>query len=95
VRKLHEVSEAPDILEYIRERRIGLVINIPNPVGKESLDDEYIIRRTAVEFLIPVITRMETAKALVDSLLKNGYNSRPRTFLLEDLLKGSSLAKYV
>jgi carbamoyl-phosphate synthase large subunit len=95
VRKVHEVSDGADILEYLRERKIGLVINIPNAVGRASLDDEYIIRRTAVEFFVPVITRMETAKALVDSLEENGYNATPRTFLLEDLLVRAPLAKYV
>jgi len=46
--------------------KIGLVINSPTPARRESIDDEYAIRRTAVEFLIPVITRMETALALAD-----------------------------
>jgi carbamoyl-phosphate synthase large subunit len=95
VRKVHETSEAPDILEILQERKVGLVINIPNTIGQESLDDEYIIRRTAVEFFTPVITRMETAKALVESLMKEGYNSAPRTFTLESLLAGSPLGKYV
>ena len=95
VRKVHETGDGADILEYLRERKIGLVINIPNPIGRASLDDEYVIRRTAVEFFVPVITRLETAKALVDSLEQNGYGSTPRTFLLEDLLAGAPLAKYV
>ncbi|MCJ7768298.1 carbamoyl-phosphate synthase large subunit [Candidatus Bathyarchaeota archaeon] len=95
VRKVHETNEAPDILEILRERKVGLVINIPNTIGQESLDDEYIIRRTAVEFFTPVITRIETAKALVESLMKEGCNSAPRTFTLEALLAGSPLGKYV
>jgi len=95
VRKVHKEGDGTDILEYLRERKIGLVINIPSAAGRESLDDEYIIRRTAVEFFVPVITRMETAKALVDSLEQNGYISTPRTFLLEDLLAGAPIDKYV
>jgi carbamoyl-phosphate synthase large subunit len=95
VKKVHETGEAPDILELIRERKIGLVVNIPNTIGLESLDDEYVIRRTAVEFLTPVITRMETARALVNSLIQEGFTTNPRTFSLEDLLAGSPLGKYV
>jgi hypothetical protein len=71
------------------------VVNIPNTIGLESLDDEYVIRRTAVEFLTPVITRMETARALVNSLIQEGFTTNPRTFSLEDLLVGSPLGKYV
>lgn len=82
-------------MEILRERKVGLVINILNTIGQESLDDEYIIRRKAVEFFTPVITRMETAKALVESLMKEGYNSASRTFTLEALLANSPLGKYV
>ena len=95
VRKIHEAGEGADILEYLRERKIGLVINVPESSGRGVLDDEYIIRRTAVEFFVPVITRPETAKALVDALEQNGLSTTPRTFLLDELLAGAPLAKYV
>jgi len=38
---------------------------------------------------------METARALVDSLIQEGFPANPRTFSLEDLLIGSPLGKYV
>ena len=53
------------------------------------------LRRMAVEFLIPVITNIETARALVDSMAKNGYDSTSRVLLLNDLLKNAPLSKYI
>ncbi len=95
VKKVHEEDDGSEILDYLKQGKIGLVVNIPTVGSRESIDDGYVIRRTAVEFLVPVITRMETAKALAQSLEQNGYNVTPRPMVLEDLLKGASLAKYV
>jgi carbamoyl-phosphate synthase large subunit len=95
VKKVHEEDDGAEILDYLKEGKIGLVINTPTMGSRESLDDGYVIRRTAVEFFVPVITRMETAKALAQSLEQNGYSVTPRPMVLEDLLKGASLAKYI
>jgi len=95
VKKVHGKEKGVDILDYLRQQKIGLVINTPSVESRESLDDEYIIRRTAIEFFVPVITRIETVKALVDSLEQNGYNLTPRTIMFEDLVRGAPLAKYV
>ena len=72
---LHKVKEAekkPNILDYLLERKVNLVINIPatnSDVGKlDILEDEYTIRRLAVEFNIPILTTLELASALVKVL---------------------------
>jgi carbamoyl-phosphate synthase large subunit len=74
---LYKVRETknPNILEYLLKRKIDLVVNIPatnNHVNTEKqadiLEDEYVIRRLAVEFNIPVITNLELASALVKML---------------------------
>jgi carbamoyl-phosphate synthase large subunit len=72
---LHKVKQAdkkPNILDYLLERKVNLVINIPatnSDGGKaEILEDEYTIRRLAVEFNIPVVTTVELASALVKVL---------------------------
>lgn len=62
VKTLYKVSEKvePNVLSYIVGRRLDLIINIPGTEKLESfqsiLDDEYAIRRKAVEMGIPVIT---------------------------------------
>jgi len=72
---LHKVKESekkPNILDYLMKRKISLVINIPsnNSDGEkdEIWEDEYIIRRLAVEFNIPVVTTLELASALVRAI---------------------------
>jgi carbamoyl-phosphate synthase large subunit len=70
---LHKVSESkkPNILDYLINQRIKLVINILKLEGAGSLkalDDDYLIRRKAVEFGIPVITNLELAHALVNAI---------------------------
>ena len=78
---LYKLGEArPNILDYITNKEIKLVINIPslnnNGMSGEKLikskifDDEYIIRRRAVEFGVPVITNLELAKALDSAMEK-------------------------
>ncbi|RLI37259.1 carbamoyl-phosphate synthase large subunit [Candidatus Bathyarchaeota archaeon] len=78
---LHKVKESdkkPNILDYLLKRKIDLVINIPvtNTDGeyRDILEDEYTIRRLAVEFNIPVVTTLELASALV-RVLKYRENS--------------------
>src|SRR5262249_9386046 len=80
-RMLHKVSEKskPNILDYLLSKEVRLVINIPR-AGEDDrgiLRDEYLIRRKAAEFGIPVVTNMELVRALVKSLSRlnrNGNN---------------------
>ncbi|MEM3478612.1 MAG: carbamoyl-phosphate synthase (glutamine-hydrolyzing) large subunit [Candidatus Bathyarchaeia archaeon] len=70
--KVSESSRKPNIIDYIVQRKIDLVINIPaaNP-GDEMADilkDEYIIRRLAVEYNIPIVTTLELASAIIKVL---------------------------
>src|SRR5213594_4798968 len=72
---LYKVRERrkPNILDYLTSKEIKLVINIPShETDAESrliLRDEYVIRRKAAEFGIPVVTNLELARALVRSLI--------------------------
>jgi carbamoyl-phosphate synthase large subunit len=95
VKKIHEDGCGSEILDLLKEQKIGLVINTPNSAVRKSVDDEYLIRRTAVEFFVPVLTRIETAMSLVNALEQNGYDSAPRIMDLASFLKNASLAKYV
>ncbi len=82
---LHKVRERkkPNILDYLTNKEIKLVINIPSTNGGEEsrqiLEDEYIIRRKAAEFGIPVVTNLELARALVKSLIKHNERTNVRT----------------
>ncbi|MGB9841453.1 MAG: carbamoyl-phosphate synthase (glutamine-hydrolyzing) large subunit, partial [Candidatus Bathyarchaeales archaeon] len=76
--KVKEASASPNILDYLREQQIDLVINVPmgskNKSYSDVLTDGYIIRRQAVEFNVPVITNLELASALVKVLQQQGNN---------------------
>jgi carbamoyl-phosphate synthase large subunit len=68
----------PNILDYLRDQKIDLVINVPMANKQRNysdvLTDGYIIRRQAVEFNVPVITNLELASALVRVLQQRGHN---------------------
>ena len=60
----------PNILEYLRERKIDLVINIPKNLSRTELANDYHIRRYAVDFNIPLITNARLASAFIYSICK-------------------------
>jgi carbamoyl-phosphate synthase large subunit len=76
--KVKEAQANPNILDYLQERKIDLVINVPiankQTTYSEILTDGYIIRRQAVEFNVPVITNFQLAAALVEVLKQKGRN---------------------
>lgn len=73
--KIHEYGNEPNIVSCLENAAIDLVINIPLPTTIEEkfrqiMEDEYVIRRKAVDFNIPVITNFELGAALVDAIEK-------------------------
>ena len=60
----------PNTIDYLRERKIDLVINIPKNLSKSELDNDYRIRRSAVDFNIPLITNARLASAFIFSICK-------------------------
>ncbi len=71
--KIYEYGKEPNIVSCLENAAIDLVINIPLPTTVEEkfrqiMEDEYVIRRKAVDFNIPVITNFELGAALVDAI---------------------------
>ena len=60
----------PNALTYIQERKIDLVINIPKSLEEEELTNDYLIRRKAVDFNIPLLTNAQIAKLFIESIAK-------------------------
>jgi carbamoyl-phosphate synthase large subunit len=60
----------PNTIDYLREKKIDLVINIPKNLSKPELDNDYRIRRGAIEFNIPLITNARLASAFIYSFCK-------------------------
>jgi len=76
--KVKESGSNPNILDYLQNQKIDLVINVPVANKQRNysdvLTDGYIIRRQAVEFNVPVITNLELASALVRVLKQREHN---------------------
>ncbi len=91
-----KISEGEDnVTDFIIKKRPGLVVNVPSTRRKATVTDGYRIRRAATEMMIPVITQMETAEALVSSLEKGGLDNVMRVRSLNEFLSSSQWAKEV
>ncbi len=71
--KVHEHGMEPNIIQCLQDGRIDMVINIPLPTTIEDkfktiMEDEYKIRRMAVDYNIPVIINLQLAKAVIDAI---------------------------
>ena len=71
--KVHEHGLEPNIMQCLQDGRIDMVINIPLPTTIEEkfktiMENEYKIRRMAVDYNIPVIIYLQLAKAVIDAI---------------------------
>ncbi len=65
---IHKIEqEAPTLMDLLLDHQIDLVIDIPNQ-GLEKAKDGFLIRRTAIETGVSVLTSLDTARALITSL---------------------------
>jgi carbamoyl-phosphate synthase large subunit len=65
-----EADKKPNIIDHIKEGKLDLIINIPKSHEKEELSNNYIIRRKAVDYSIPLITNRKCANLFVEALAK-------------------------
>ncbi|MDR2912854.1 MAG: carbamoyl-phosphate synthase (glutamine-hydrolyzing) large subunit [Alistipes sp.] len=62
--------EKPNTLDYIRDRRVDLVVNIPKNLSEAELNNDYTIRRSAIDFNVPLITNARLASAFIDAFCR-------------------------
>ncbi len=58
-------DKQPNTLDYIKKKKIDLVVNIPKNLSKDELNNDYTIRRSAIDFNIPLITNARLASAFI------------------------------
>jgi carbamoyl-phosphate synthase large subunit len=63
-------KKEPNALTYIQELKLDLIINIPKSYEEVELTNDYILRRKAVDFNIPLITNLQFAERFIDALSK-------------------------
>ncbi len=57
-----------NVITAIEEADIDLIINIPRSYSRQELTDGYYIRRTAVDYHVPLISDIQIAKIFVNSI---------------------------
>lgn len=63
-------KEEPNVITMLRERKIDLVINIPKNLSRDELYNDYEIRRSAIDYNIPLLTNSRLASAFIYSFCK-------------------------
>ena len=58
---------SPNTVALIRQRVVDLVINIPKDLSATELSNDYQIRRSAVDYNIPLITNARLASAFINA----------------------------
>ena len=58
-------EKEPNIMDYLKNKKLDLVINIPKNLSQRELDNGYKIRRAAVDYNIPLITNARLASTFI------------------------------
>ena len=84
--RINKVKEGrPHIIDALKNKEISMIFNTPR--GKKSLEDSYIIRRSAIEFSLPYYTTIRGATAAcmaIKALKENNLSVNA----LQDYYKG-------
>lgn len=64
----------PNTLDFIKNGKIDLVINIPKNYQETELTNDYMIRRTAVDYNVPLITNRQFAMRFAEATSRTSLN---------------------
>jgi len=70
--KVFKIREegTPGLLEVIDNRDVDFLINIPKSYSHEEITDGYKMRRRAIDLNIPLVTNVQVAKLVVETIQK-------------------------
>jgi len=74
--KIHE-EKTPNMLTYFQEGKIDLAINVVDKNIKKDIDDDYAMRRFAIDNNIPLFTKIKQARLFVKALVEKDINKLP------------------
>jgi carbamoyl-phosphate synthase large subunit len=74
--KIHE-QKSPNVLTYFADNKIDLAINIVEGHVKKELDDDYAMRRYAVDHNIPLFTKIKQARLFVQAIVTKDLDTIP------------------
>jgi len=58
-------NKSPNTIDLIKSREVDLVVNIPKDLSATELNNDYTIRRSAVDYNVPLITNARLASAFI------------------------------
>jgi carbamoyl-phosphate synthase large subunit len=67
-------NKSPNTIELIKSREVDLVVNIPKDLSDKELNNDYTIRRSAVDYNIPLITNARLASAFILAFWRMSIN---------------------
>jgi carbamoyl-phosphate synthase large subunit len=67
----------PSILDLIVEGDIDLLVNVTDEYATKQFDDDYAIRRSAVDYNIPLFTNLQAARLFVQALAHYSLEDLP------------------
>jgi len=68
--KIHETHKDPNVKKFMEHGKIELAISIPDQYNQRVLDDQYTMRRLAIDYSIPLLSNMETARMYTKAIDK-------------------------
>ncbi len=71
--KIHE-KKHPNIIDFFQQKKIDLAINITDKNIKKEINDDYMIRRTAVDNNIFILTKIKSTQLFIKALVSKGLN---------------------
>ena len=74
--KIHE-NCAPNVLTYFRDNKIDLAINIVDGYINKELDDDYAMRRYAIDHNIQLFTKVKQARLFVKAIVEKDLATIP------------------
>ncbi len=60
-------QQQPNIMDYVKTKKLDLIVNIPRNLTQSELDNGYKVRRGAVDHNIPLITNARLASAFINA----------------------------
>jgi carbamoyl-phosphate synthase large subunit len=60
-------AQKPNTLDYIKEKKLDMIVNIPKNLSKSELDNDYTIRRASIDYNIPLVTNARLAAAYIEA----------------------------
>lgn len=64
----------PTVMDTIADGKLDLVINIPKNDLRDELTNDYLVRRQAVDYNVPLITDLHLAKRFVEALVRKNLS---------------------